>query len=125
MRKMIIKGIEPIEVLEGVPLHFKNYSDEMPGDVRPIVNVYRYRFDSTFGIEVCLQDKISSGHIRILLFEEMSNIIKKASEPVRSSRHLIKQTIINYILKNKKDAGWVEFEKQKLLEEETINDRQD
>jgi len=123
MRKLVIKGIEPIEVIEGVPLHFKNHSNEMPGDIRPIVNVYRYRIDSTFGIEVCCQDKISSGHMRVLLFEKKSNIIKKASKPVWSSRHLIRKIITDYILKNKK-IGYIEYEKERLLEETIPNNKE-
>lgn len=97
MRRFNIKDVEPFEVLEGVKLPFPKYSDEMPGDTRPIVNIYRYRFDNDFGLEFCFEDKKSGGHVRFLLYKKDSNLIEKFGEHAwghrENFRHMIKISI--------------------------------
>lgn len=94
MRSFNIKDVEPVEVLEGVKLPFPKYSDEMPGDTRPIVNIYRYRFDNDFGLEFSFEDKRSGGHVRFLLYKKDSNLIEKFGEHAWGQRehfrHMIK-----------------------------------
>jgi len=121
MRTITIKDIHPVEVLEGVELHFPHFNDEMPGDKRPIVNVYRYRFDNDFGVELSLLDKISSGHIRFLIYKKDSNLIKVAGEPSWGQRSVMRSIIKILAGSSEKNKNTAK-EWKKNLEKETYYD---
>jgi hypothetical protein len=93
MRTIAFKDVEPVEVLEKVVLHFPHFSDEMSIEERPVVNVYRYRFDDDFGVELSLLDKLSSGHVRFLLYQKDSNTIKSATQPAHAHRPIMRHII--------------------------------
>jgi hypothetical protein len=115
MRNFNIKGVEPVEVLEKVKLPFPKYSDEMPGDKRPIVNIYRYRFDNDFGIEVSFEDKISSGHVRFLLYKKDSNSIKKFGRSSWSNRSVMRHIVKICMSRDKDDRTTTQEWKKTLL----------
>lgn len=93
MRHFNIKDVEPEEVLERVKLPFPHYSDEMPGDERPIVNIYRYRFYNDFGVEFSFLDKMSSGHVRFLLYKKESETIEKFGSPSWGNRSVMRHIV--------------------------------
>jgi hypothetical protein len=115
MRSFNIKGIDPVEVLEGVRLPFPRYSDEMPGDERPIVNIYRYRFYNDFGLEFSFFDKISSGHVRFLLYKKDSDLIEKFGTNAWSHRATLRHMVKICRGTSKKDKNCVETWKKSLL----------
>jgi hypothetical protein len=114
MKTITIKGIEPVEVLEGIPLHFPDFADEMPGDKRPIVNVYRYRFHDNFGAELSFKDTPGGGHLRFILFEEDSNKIKKASPPSWGHRATLRSIVTTCHRNSKRDFDWIESCKREI-----------
>jgi hypothetical protein len=91
MRKFHSKFADPVEVLENVVLPFANYEDEVHEDRRPLVTIYRYRFDNDFGIELFFQDKLSSSHFRFVSYKKDS--IEKFGPQVWIQRSITRDII--------------------------------
>jgi hypothetical protein len=115
MRNFNIKGVEPVEVLEKVKLPFPHYSDEIPEDERPIVNIYRYRFYNDFGVEFSFLDRISSGHVRFLLYKKDSETIEKFGRSSWSNRSVMRHIVRICISRDKDDRTTAQEWKKTLL----------
>ncbi len=89
MYKFSYPGLEPVKVLENVVLPYPKYSDEMPGDTRPIVFMYYYRIFDTLGMELAFE-KRGGPRVRYLEFAEDSNEIIKYSEPSWYTRSILR-----------------------------------
>jgi hypothetical protein len=105
MYKFSYQGLEPVKVLENVVLPYPQYSDEMPGDTRPIVFMYYYRISDTFGMEITFYKYKGSGAtVRHLEFDKTSNKIVKYSTPIHYfSRNLLRRTLKLLLDKNHKN----------------------
>lgn len=95
MWKFSYPGLEPVETLIGVPLPFKEYSSDYDEDIRPIVNIYRYRFVGNRGVEICT-NKMSWVYTRYLMYCEDSNDIESASRGSFGFRQSAKDLLKSY-----------------------------
>ena len=117
MRNFSIKGLDPEEFLEGVLLPFPHYSDEMSIDERPIANIYRYRFSNDFGLEFSFVDKLSSGHVRFLLYKKDSKIVEKFGKPSWGHRETLRHMAKICMSVREKDKKLSEAWKNILINE--------
>lgn len=71
-----IQGLEPIKVIEKIPLPFEDKDSVEEGSPNPIVNLYRYRFPTLedFGCEVFVNQR-KLFYYRFIVYRKDSNEI--------------------------------------------------